>query len=340
MKVVYFYEKGRCALETSYTLPPGPKGLPFLGNVLHLKRDQLGFLLDVQRRYQRMATIYVGRTPIVLLFRPEHVRYVLTENPRNFTNREVAGGLIFGKLLLFSLLSHTFSHQVTEGIRDMAGDFLLTTDGEYHDRQRRLLQSAFSRRRIERYRNMIVQYTQETVDAWRPEMEVDLVREMQALVLRIIINILLNIDVLKEETNFTEIIEDMLDTPTSMIEGILNLTLDLPFVPFGKRMSATRKADAYIHAFIERRLASADDEGDILSILLSAEDENGNKIPKKEVRDAIASLIAAGHETSTNTLVWTIYLLAEHPDVFEKVQAELQNVLGGRDPELSDLPQL
>jgi len=298
-----------------YTLPPGPKGLPFLGNVLHLNRDQLGFLLDVQRRYRRMATIYIGKTPIVLLFRPEHVRYVLTENPHNFTNREVAGGLIFGKLLLFSLLSRTFSNQVAEGMRDMAGDFLLTTDGEYHDRQRLLLQPAFSRRRIERYRDLIVQYTRETVDGWRPKMEVDLAREMQALVLRIIMNILLNIDVLKEETNFTEMIEGMLDNPTSLIEGLLNLSLDLPFVPSGKRMSATRKADAYIHALIERRFASSDDDGDILSILLSAEDENGNKMPRKEVRDAIASLIAAGHETSTNTLVWTMYLLSEHPDL-------------------------
>jgi cytochrome P450 len=287
-----------------------------------------------------MATIYIGRTPVVLLFRPEHVRYVLTENPRNFTNREVAGGLIFGKLLLFSLLARTFSNKVTEGLSQIVGDFLLTTDGTYHDRQRRLLQPAFSKRRVENYSGMIVQYTREAVEAWQPGMEVDLASEMQALILRMIVKMLLNIDVLKEELNAAKVFDGMISNPISLIEGLLNLPLNLPFTSFGKRMTAKGKCDMFIYDLIERRLADNHNVGDILSILLSAEDENGNKIPKKEVRDALVSLIAAGHETSTNTLIWTIYLLSEHPVMFEKVRAELRTVLGGRDPELSDLPQL
>jgi cytochrome P450 len=287
-----------------------------------------------------MATIYIGKTPIVLLFRPEHVRYVLTENPRNFTNREVAGGLVFGKLLIFSLLARTFTNKVAEGLRELVGDWLLTTDGEYHDQQRRLLQPAFSRRRVENYTNLIVQYTREAVDNWRPGMEVDLASEMQALILRVIVKLLINVDVLKEDTNAAEVIEGMMGNPVSIIEGLLNLSLDLPFVPFGKRMNAKRVCDAYMYALIERRLADPHDVGDILSILFSAEDENGDKMNRKQVRDALVSLIAAGHETSTNTLIWTMYLLSEHPIVFEKVQAELRTVLGGRDPEPSDLPQL
>ena len=87
-------------MENKSTFPPGPKGLPFLGNVLQFRHDQLGFLLQLEQAYGRMATIHIGKTPIVLLFRPEHIRYILTENPRNFTNREVAGGLIFGNLLV------------------------------------------------------------------------------------------------------------------------------------------------------------------------------------------------------------------------------------------------
>ena len=327
-------------MENSYTLPPGPGGLPFLGNVFQLKRDQLGFLLDVQRKYGHMATIHVGRTPIVLLFRPEHIRHVLVENPRNFTNREVSGGLIFGKMFLFSLMARAFSDKVTEGMRELVGDWLLTTDGEYHDRQRRLLQPAFSRKRVENYSDMIIQYTREMVNRWQPGMEVDLVSEMQALILRMILKLLVNIDVLEEETDVAGLIEGALSHPTSMIEGLLNLSPNLPFVSAGKLKTAMRKANEYVNTLIERRLAAPHDTGDILSILLSAEDENGDKMTRKQVRDALVSLIAAGHETSTNTLIWTMYLLSEHPKVFEKVQAELRTVLGGRDPELSDLPQL
>ncbi len=97
-------------------LPPGPKPLPFVGNILAFRRDQLGFLGSVQRTYGDMATIHMGNLPIVLLFRPEHVRYVLSENPGNFTIQEIAGPL-----------------------RQMIGDSLLTIDGDAHRQQRRLV---------------------------------------------------------------------------------------------------------------------------------------------------------------------------------------------------------
>jgi len=146
-------------MENKRPFPPGPKGLPFLGNTLQFRHDQLGFLLQLEQTYGRMATISIGKTPIVLFFRPEHIRYFLTENPRNFTNREVAGGLIFGNLLVLSLLARSFTDKVTQGLHDLVGDSLLTTDGDFHQRHRRLLQPAFSRRRVESYTDMIVQYT-------------------------------------------------------------------------------------------------------------------------------------------------------------------------------------
>ena len=327
-------------MENTYILPPGPKGLPFLGNVFQLGRDQLGFLLEVQRRYDQMATIHIGKTPVVVLFQPEHIRYVLAENPRNFTNREVAGGLVFGKLLLFSQLTRTFSKKVSEDLRQLVGDGLLTTDGEYHDQQRRLLQPAFSKRRVEDYAEIVVQYTSEAVDKWQPGIKFDLANEMQSLMLRLIMKILVNIDVHKEVTNAAEIIDGMLSHPVSIMEGFLNLPLDLPITPYGKRKAAMRKGDAIIYNLIEQRLTNNCDVGDILSILLAAKDENGNKMTKKQIRDELVSLVAAGHETTTNTLIWTMYLLSEHPAIFTKVQAELRTVLGGRTPELSDLPQL
>jgi cytochrome P450 len=327
-------------MKNRYLLPPGPKGLPLLGNMLQLERDLLGFLLDVQRQYGRMATIHIGRTPIVLLLRPEYIRYVLTENPRNFTNREVAGGLIFGKLFLFSLLTPRFSDKVAEGMRSLVGDWLLTTDGQYHDQQRRLLQPTFSRRHVENYADLIVYYTHEAVDKWQPGMEIDLAREMQNLNLRLIVKMLVDIDILEEKTNIAESINAVLSQPTSMIEGLLNLSLDLPFLPSSKRKTAVSKSDAFFYSLIDRRLASPDKGEDILATLLSNKDENGNKMTRKQVRDALVSLVAAGYETTTNSLIWTMYLLSKHPVVFEKVLTELQTVLGGRDPQVSDLPRL
>src|ERR1700738_59127 len=137
-------------------LPPGPRPLPLVGNILAFRRDQLGYLQALQREYGKMATIYIGKVPIVLLFRPEHVRYVLTENPRNFTSREVA-----------------------EGLRQLIGDGLLTIDGEMNREQRRLVQSAFHKKRVESYAQTMVQFTEELLEKWQAGTRGDLARAMQ-----------------------------------------------------------------------------------------------------------------------------------------------------------------
>jgi cytochrome P450 len=324
----------------AYRLPPGPRGLPFFGNVFQFGRDQLGFLLKLQHRYGDMATIHIGRTPVVLLFRPEHIRYVLAENAANFTNREVAGGLVFGRLLLFSMLARSVSDRVTNGLTRLVGDGLLTTDGEYHDRQRRLLQPAFSKRRVESYANMIVRCASDTVEGWTAGQEIDLAVEMQALVLRVIMAMLVNIDVREEKPDVADVIDGIVGQPVSVVEGLFNLPIDLPFTPYGKRMTSLRKGDLFIYELIGSRRASDEDRGDVLSILLSATDEAGRRMTDTEVRDALVSLIAAGYETTTNTLVWTLYLLSEHPSICRGVQAELASVLGGRMPTPADLPSL
>jgi len=328
-------------MENKRPLPPGPKGLPFLGNTLQFRHDQLGFLLQLEQSYGRMATISIGKTPIVLFFRPVHIRYFLTENPRNFTNREVAGGLIFGNLLVLSLLARSFTDKVTQGLHDLVGDSLLTTDGDFHHRHRRLLQPAFSRRRVESYTDMIVQYTQETVAQWQPGVETDIARDLQALILRVTMKLLVDIDMVNQSIASSQIIEDLIGNPVGVLEGLLNVQIDLPVTPYGQRMAAKRKADAFIYNLIDQRLADKCDVGDILSILLQVQDKHEeDTLTREQVRDELVSLIAAGHETTSNTISWTFYLLSEHPTVLEKVLAELQDALAGRDPQAGDLSQL
>ena len=328
------------AMQSKNTLPPGPKGLPFLGNIVPLKRNQLSYLLDLQKTYGRMATIAVGKTPIVMLFRPEHVRYVLAENPENFTNSEVAGGLVFGNLLILSLLAPDATTKVAEGFREIVGHSLLSTDGEFHRKQRRLIQPAFYKKRVEDFADMIVSYTRETMAHWQLEAEIDISHEMQNLIFRIIMKVLVDIDVASGNSEELELAQAVLGHPIGIFEGLLNLKIDLPLTPYGKRMAAKRKADAYIYQMIDKRRAENRDTGDILSILLQAEDEHGTPMPNQQIRDALVTLIAAGSETTTNSMNWTLHLLSEHPDVCEKVVAELQRVLAGRNPQVSDLPHL
>ncbi|MEO8955842.1 MAG: cytochrome P450, partial [Ktedonobacteraceae bacterium] len=126
--------------KTATLLPPGPKGLPIVGNALQFQRNPLQFVRKMQTTYGNMATIHLGGSPIVLLFRPEYIRYVLTEQPKNFTKANRRGG---------------------PNLRAFLGDGLLTIEGDFHRQQRRLVQPAFHKRRVESYADTMVQQTQE-----------------------------------------------------------------------------------------------------------------------------------------------------------------------------------
>src|SRR5579871_1876223 len=184
------------------TLPPGPRPLPVVGNILDFRRDQLGYLQQLQRRYGKMATIHIGTTPIVLLFRPEHVRYVLTENPRNFTSREVA-----------------------EGLRQLIGDGLLTIDGETHRQQRRRVQPAFHKKRVESYAATMVQYTEEMLKGWYIGERLDVSVAMQELTLRIVGKCLFNVDLDEQVNSMGSDFTAMIANPVGLLEGFLNIRM-------------------------------------------------------------------------------------------------------------------
>jgi len=297
-------------------LPPGPRPLPLVGNILAFRRDQLGYLQALQRAYGKMATIYIGKTPVVLLFRPEHVRYVLTENPRNFTSREVA-----------------------EGLRQLIGDGLLTIDGEAHRQQRRMVQPAFHRKRVESYASIMTNYTGETLKGWHAGERIDISRAMQELTLRIVGKCLFNLDLADQVDTLGSAFTEMIGNPIGLLEGFLNMRIDQPFTAYGKRMAAKRRVDEFIYRLIAQRRRETEDKGDVLSMLLEAQ-EGEVALTDTQVRDHIMTFVAAGHETTANALTWTFYLLSQHPTARAKLLAELKSVLAGRAPTIDDLPNL
>ncbi len=305
-------------METKNTavLPPGPAGLPVVGNLLQFRRDPLAFVSGVQRSFGRVATMRMARLPIVMFFRPEHVRYFLVEQARNFT-----------------------SSQFNINLRRLLGDGLLTTDGEFHRQQRRLIQPAFHKRRVEGYAGIMVQHTQEMLDAWQPGERLDMAQAMRDLTLRIVAKSLFDVDIQQNHpelgASFTNVIENPVQSPFS----VRALPINLPFTPYGKHMQGKRTLDAYVYALIEERRASGRDTGDVLSMLLAAREDDVT-MTDQQVRDQTMTLFAAGHETTANALTWTFYLLSEHPAVREKLLAELHTVLASRAPTVDDLPQL
>ncbi|MGH2493278.1 MAG: cytochrome P450, partial [Ktedonobacteraceae bacterium] len=246
----------------------------------------------------------------------EHVRYVLTENPRNFTSREVA-----------------------EGLRQLIGDGLLTIDGEAHRQQRRMVQPAFHKKRVEGYASVMTDYTEGTLKNWRAGERIDMARAMQELTLRIVGKCLFNLDVADQVDTLGNAFTEMIGNPIGLLEGFLNVRIDQPFTAYGRRMAAKRRIDEFIYQLIAPRRSETGDKGDVLSMLLKAQ-EGEIALSDTQVRDHIMTFVAAGHETTANALTWTFYLLAQHPDARKKLLAELQSVLAGRAPTIDDLPNM
>ena len=302
-------------MANNSTLPPGPKGLPIIGNTLQFRRDPLHFVREMQQTYGRMATVHFGKQRVVMFFRPEHVRYFLVEKPRNF----VKPGL--------------------GNLRFLLGDGLLTSDGDFHRQQRRLVQPAFHKHRVEGYADTMVHLTEEMLAQWQPGSEVDMSQQMQQLTLRIIMKALFNLDSPTQSASLGQAFTTVITYSNRTVGSIRRLRLDLPFTRYGKMMEGKRALDTFVYDMIKQRHSHGSDVGDVLSMLLQAQDE-GNTMTDKQVHDQVLTFIAAGHETVQNTMSWTFYLLSRHPHVLEKLLSELRTVLHGRAPSIADLSNL
>src|SRR2546421_5753457 len=302
-------------------LPSAPARLPYIGNLLSLRLDPLGYLQRLQRTYGNMATIYFGKNPAVLLFRPEYIRYVLVEHPRDFSNRGV------------------LRNDNDDGF---ASEGLLTIDGEKHRQQRRAVQPAFHKKRVEGYARIIEQYTQELLKTWHLGDSIDISRTMQELTLRIVSKCLFSIDLSSQLGPLSEAFDGVIGSSTSMAEDLLNIRIDNPITGYGRRMAASRQLDMLIYTLIAQRRDDDRDYHDVLSMLMSAQsaEEPGTKLTEKQIHDHILTFLAAGHETTAITLVWTFYLLSQYPQVRIKLQDEIRSVLAGREPTLDDLARL
>lgn len=224
----------------------------------------------------------------------------------------------------------------------LLGSGLLTAEGEFHLRQRRMIQPAFHRARIADYARSMVEYADAISNSWRDGEVRDIDHEMTRLTLRIVGKTLFNANV---EDDADEIGRAM-----TTIVSLFNFLL-LPFsewlekipLPQTRRFHAARdKLNSVIYSIINERRRSGEDKGDLLSMLLLAQDEeDGSGMTDEQVRDEALTLFLAGHETTANALTWTWYLLSQNPAAEAKMHEELDPVLGsGRLPTVEDVATL
>ena len=306
-------------MTTINKLPPGPKGLPFLGSIRQLQQDRIGFLINNQRQYGDIVHFKVGPRRIYQLNNPEHVQYVLVKHADQFQKTPA----------------------LKKAASDSIGQGLLTSDGELHKRQRRLVQPAFHHNRIAAYADTMVQYSDDMLKAWENGKQIGMLNEMMHLTMRIVGKTLFDTDVTSDADSIGAAISIGIEATADRISHPLQLVDKLPTATNRKRKDALRVIDETIKRFIEERQTSGEDKGDLLSMLLMAVDEqDGGQMTTKQVKDEAMTLFVAGHETTANALAWTFYLLGQHPEVEQKVADEIKTALDGRLPTLADLPKM
>lgn len=300
------------------TCPPGPRDLIPGASFLTFRRDALGLLLKTARRYGDIASYKLGGLRLYLVTHPEHVKDVLVTHHRHFT------GLAF------------------EAGKSITGEGLLSAQGEAHRRHRRVLQPAFHRDRIAAYGNMMVIKAREWREAQRPGEVVRLRSEMARLTLGIIGATMFG----AEDQDSVVEIREFLEAATALFTPITfyfaGLLERLPFPPSRRFIRARSRLDERVHQLIERRRTSRNSHGDLLSLLLRAQDTEHDTwgLSDREIRDEVVTMFLAGHETTATALTWAWCFLADHAESEREMHRELAAVLGDRLPTSDDLPRL
>ena len=225
----------------------------------------------------------------------------------------------------------------------LLGEGLLTSEGEFHRRQRRLAQPAFHRQRIAGYANVMSDYAERHIANWEDGKELDLAQEMMSLTLNIVAKTLFNANVDDETKDVREALTTILEMFNLLLFPFSEILEKLP-LPQSRRFNKSKaKLDSIIYRIVEERRKSGEDAGDLLSMLIFATDTEGDGkgMTDEQLRDEAMTIFLAGHETTANALTWTFYLLSQNEEVEKKLHEELDGVLpDGKLPTMEDVPKL
>jgi len=298
--------------------PPGPRGLPLLGVLLQLRNDGPAFLQAMAQKHGDIVYLPAGGQQVYFLNHPDFVREVLVTQQYKFKKS-----------------------RVLERARALLGDGLLTSEGAFHLRQRRLVQPAFHRDRLVGYGATMVQRACAARERWNDGAVIDMSHEMMRLTMDIVSRTLFSAEVDAEAGEIADALNGVFGLFDVILLPYSEYIEKLP-LPMMRRFHAAReRLDALMYRIIRERRASGEDKGDLLSMLLLAQDEEGEGgMTDVQVRDELLTLFLAGHETTANALTWGWYLLSQNPAAVAAMQVEIDTVLGGRAPTMDDLPAL
>ena len=307
--------------QTSTMIPPLLPGKPIVGNALQLTRDRLKFL-DTMAAYSGVARFRMFGIEIYHFSEPDAIQHVLQDNARNYVK---------GKLF--------------EPMRNLVGNGLFLSDGDFWLRQRRLMQPAFHHRRLAMLVDGMADETRIALERWAMAAAqgqvVNIAVETTILAMRVVTRALFSTGLSGGEKRLADAITALIDEIGLRFDNPFYPPLSVPTPRNLRTRAAIRAVDEEVFAIISHRRANSEVKDDLLAMLMEARDEeDGTGMDNHQLRDEVLIMFAAGHETTANAMAWAFYEIQRRPEIQEKLRAELDEVLCGCAPTASDLPRL
>jgi cytochrome P450 len=299
----------RAERAATVPFPPGDTR-PSLERTRRMATEPLPLLLEAYARYGPVFTLRILHGNVVFALGPEANHHMLVSHAQNFSWRE--------------------GHM--SDLMPLLGDGLLTIDGDFHRRSRRIMLPAFHRDRIAASTELMVSETRRALAPLRDGVRLDLNRWTRELALRIAMRALFGLDPDDASSRDLDAAAEFEHALGFYGEPYARQVLRGPRTPYARMLASRAKLDRLVYAEIARRRASGARGEDVLSLLLDATDEDGSRLSDRHVRDEVMTLLFAGHDTTTATVSFLFYELARHPEILRTLVAERDRVVGDADP--------
>lgn len=300
------------------TKPPGPSGLPFAGSLFDYFKDILGFLTTNSREYGDMVFFRLGPRNVYQIGDPEYIKKVLVTDSRNF-----------------------IKSRALERAKMVVGEGLLTNEGESHLRNRRVIQPLFHKKAIPNYVDSVVSHVNALCGAWENGMTLDINREMMFLTQSIVVDALFDSKVEREKKQLVDSLTTIMNSFPRLLFPFSEYLDNLPLPANYRFKKAIRNLDEAVYSVIKEKESAPNNRYDLVSLLLSAQDENGDRFfSDRQIRDELITFFIAGQETTANALSWAFYLIARHDNVENRILDEVYEVLGKEYPSYEDIEEM
>jgi cytochrome P450 len=297
--------------------PPGPKGTLLGGNVRQFRAGLLNFLLETARDYGPLASFRIGPRRVFLASGHDLIEQVLVTDAK-----------------------HYIKHFGARAFKPVLGNGLVTSEGDFWHRQRKLIQPAFLKIRVQSYAPIMGELTNRMLDSWTPGKSVQIDYEFEGLTSKIALKTLFDLEDPGDRQRFSDTLKLAFGLMNERLRRILKLPLWVPTLANRRLQRAVAELDRTVQGFIASGRSRQRPGNDLLSGLLLAQHEDGTRMSDLQLRDEAMTLYLAGHETTALTLAWSWYLLSQNPNVENKLVAEWQDVLAGATPTADQLHRL